>query len=570
MFLIIIQSNEIAGSILSQKKCKKKYSYDHQFLLLLFCSYFLSHFQINNMSVEGMTTSKAMKILESTTDCLVLDVWRQASPFSSAGSSPTPILAGINSPLPEGIAVSSTMSKSDTLAVRSSSWETPSDASRSAGSSKNLRSSGSQTDSLDSPGPSPRKALRNQEPSDKVRHSLPMLDKAKEKVEKIFKSRNKSQERDKESEEKKDYNISHSSSSSTHYTGNQQNQNQQHKGVEDCGTQVNLLDVDDKEFSTNSYTSTSGRTGNSTHATISKANNTVADNLLSMESQASKAARKRELEFDMNSGTWPKVRNPQCPNPVEPPTYIFATGHKPPKERPSVKDLFDNSPDLNSSSRTLTMAGAGAGGGNIHHSSQNSDSSVKYATPTHGFTSSESQSSSSAFSPMSPSSFSSSTAHHQPSIPSSSSIHPVNNSLMQSLSSPVTSSSSPSSATSSSILTSAKSPSHFSVGIMHGPGPMVHNPSHALIPTNSRGGSAMMGGKQPTPAQIYGMIPSHKHHPNAYRGSLQSSNQAHHYHHVQPGGINPNNSSFPPELRFDAIPNVQRGHPSKVQQVIIM
>lgn len=465
------------------------------------------------MSVEGLTPSKAMKILESATDCLVLDVWRQASPFSSAGSSPTPTSTGINSPLPEGIAVSSSMSKSDTLAVRSSSWETPSDASRSAGSSKNLRSSGSQTDSLDSPGPSPRKALRNQE-HDKVRHSLPMLDKAKEKVEKIFKSRNKSQEREKESEEKKDFESSHSSQ----YVG----KSSQAKGVEDCGTQVNLLNsdkIDADEFTNTSFNNV--RSGGNNN------------NPLSQEIRSSKSNRKHELELDINSGTWPKTRNPQIQNSTEPPSYMFATGHKPSKERPSIKDLFNNSPDSNSSSRTLTS------GTGIHHSAQNSDSSIKYTS--HGFPpDTQSSSSSSAFSPTSPSN------SQQPSAV----LHSVNSSNKPSTGS---------SLSSSSILTSAKSPSHFSVGIMHGPGLIASNP-HPFVPSR---GSAMVS--KHTPAQIYGTITSHK-HPNSYKGSLMSSSQA----HIQPAGLGPNNSSLPHELRFETNPNIhtQRGT-SKVQQVSI-
>ena len=64
---------------------------------------------------------------------------------------------------------STAMSKSDTLATHNPMWDSTSgDSARSGGgSSKNLRSSGSQTDSLDSPGPSPPKSLRNHD-HDKV------------------------------------------------------------------------------------------------------------------------------------------------------------------------------------------------------------------------------------------------------------------------------------------------------------------------------------------------------------------------------------------------------------------
>ncbi|CAL1527985.1 unnamed protein product [Lymnaea stagnalis] len=413
---------------------------------------------INNTSAEGLSARDAMRILETSTDSLVLDVWRQKSPLSSAGSSPTPTSTGINSPLPEGIAVSCSMSKSDTLAIRSSSWETPSDASRSVEGIKILQSSGSQTDSLDSPGPSPRKALRSQE-NDKVRHSLPMLDRAKEKVENFFKSRHKSQEREKEQEDKKD-----KVDDGLHEQGKSL-----HKLVEDCSTQVNLQSTENviAEFPNNTvYTQLNNH---------SNANS---------ENRPSRSSRKGELDFDSNSGTWPKTRGQQISNTSGPPTVIFAPGHKPFKERPSIKDVFTINPDNCPSS---------------HHNSQTLDSNKYFATPV--------AQSSSAFSPTTPT--------------TSQSVH----NLPPTLTTPV-------SFAPFSIPVSSKSQSHFSVGIMH---------PHAGI-VAGRGPPAFVN---PTPAQRYGTVPSHKH--GVPTRSLVSSHQP----CIQPVVI-PNGNSVPQEFKFDS------------------
>lgn len=55
--------------------------------------------QINHQSTEGLTAREAMKLLDSASQPVVLDVGRQTSPVSSAGSSPTPTIASVLSPL---------------------------------------------------------------------------------------------------------------------------------------------------------------------------------------------------------------------------------------------------------------------------------------------------------------------------------------------------------------------------------------------------------------------------------------------------------------------------------------
>lgn len=119
-------------------------------------------------------------------ETIILDVWRQTTPLSSAGSSPIPTVACVQehlftSPL-----------KSDP----SKRWESTSESSK--GSMKNIKSSGSQTDSLDSPGTTRRQKDRKHSEKDlesKGRHSVHIYDKALETVNKIFRPRHKSSER---------------------------------------------------------------------------------------------------------------------------------------------------------------------------------------------------------------------------------------------------------------------------------------------------------------------------------------------------------------------------------------
>ncbi|XP_012942918.1 uncharacterized protein LOC106012976, partial [Aplysia californica] len=347
---------------------------------------------INNIPGDSLSAREAMRILETSSESVVLDVWRQSSPLNSAGSSPTPTSTGVNSPLPEAISASSPKSKSDTLAVRSSSWDCAGEGGRGAGSSKNLRSSGSQTDSLDSPGPSPRKALRNTE-QEKVRHSVPMLDKAKEKVEKILRSRHRSQEREKEAEEKKDKHDGGVEESGGQLpprgvgsgfepgvnSSNSGGSKSQHKPVEDCSTQVNLPSTENviAEFPNNTvYAQVGGASNPSPHG------QPLAPPPPDLLSRVPKSPRKRELELDSNSGTWPKSRG-QGQSSSGPPTVVFPPGHKPFKDRPSIRDVFYASPDVLGGGASLYEQRTVSTGPTIHHSSQNSDSSIKY--PNTGF-----------------------------------------------------------------------------------------------------------------------------------------------------------------------------------------
>ncbi|XP_052266355.1 disks large homolog 5-like isoform X3 [Dreissena polymorpha] len=142
---------------------------------------------VNGRSVENMSPEDLQKTLfQCGGDTILLDVWRQTTPLSSAGSSPIPLGAPLQEPL------LCPSSKSDP----SKRWDSASEGSK--GSLRNIKSSGSQTDSLDSPSVMRRGKERKQSDKDsdhKARHSVHIFDKALETVDKIFKSRNKSTER---------------------------------------------------------------------------------------------------------------------------------------------------------------------------------------------------------------------------------------------------------------------------------------------------------------------------------------------------------------------------------------
>ncbi|XP_076455476.1 disks large homolog 5-like isoform X2 [Babylonia areolata] len=151
---------------------------------------------INRQSTESLSVQEAASLLETSAQPLVLGVFRHAPSLSSTGSSPTPTSVLPPSAEHPSLMQSAGVSKSDTLDIHNSARNRRfgdgafSDNSNNS-SSKNLRCSGSQTDSFESPVPSPRKSLRSNA-HDKVRHSMPVLDIV---VDKIFRSRNKSAER---------------------------------------------------------------------------------------------------------------------------------------------------------------------------------------------------------------------------------------------------------------------------------------------------------------------------------------------------------------------------------------
>ena len=525
-----------------------------------------------------------MHILDSSSDSLVLDLWRQTSPLNSAGSSPTPTSTGISSPLlHEGGAGASAsvssgmmMSKSDTMvgnhSVNTSSWGAVGGAGADSGDasaergSKNLRSSGSQTDSLDSPGPSPRKDVNNDDhqssnQDSKVRHSMPMLDKAKVTVEKIFnRSRHKSQE-----EKSKD---------KEGVVGGGLHSKQHMKVAEDCGTQVNL---------------------SQTEKVIAEFPNNPAASYGINNDRSSKSSRKREIEVDSNNGTWPKTRSQHPPSTSGPPTVIAPPGHKTLKARPSIKEVFYGPASAVTSSHGVTVhhsaqnsdssvkypsPEASSHGVTIHHSAQNSDSSIKYPNAPSYPPSSAAPSSSSAFSPAN-SAFSSASSSSGPlnssplssavTLPSSvSTQHVYSTSLTLTQPSTVSSSSSAAPLSLPPSSSSSKSQSHFTVGIMHGPGTIPpfplghHSPAQTQQPHNvgSYHHHTVVGpsrAKHSPGLQLYGTIPGPKHHQGGtLRGSLVSSH--HPPHHPQAPAAH--SHAIPQDFRF--VDTASAIHPQKM------
>ncbi|KAL3877008.1 hypothetical protein ACJMK2_034768 [Sinanodonta woodiana] len=147
---------------------------------------------INGHPVENMSSDEVMKMMFQCNDTIMLDVWRQASPINSAGSSPIPVSQFFNPSISDSPFVSSSQEKRGSNA--SKGWENNSDSTKCG--LKKIATSGSQTDSLDSPGPTRRnhKDYKSSIPKDfdhKSRHTVHVIDKALEKMEQFFKPRHK-------------------------------------------------------------------------------------------------------------------------------------------------------------------------------------------------------------------------------------------------------------------------------------------------------------------------------------------------------------------------------------------
>jgi len=137
---------------------------------------------VNGGSVESMSVADVLQVLyQCAGETLTLDVWRPATPLSSATSSPLP---------------DSGISRDARDPPPPRRWDSTSESSK--GSMKNIKNSGSQTDSLDSPGVTRRrkdKKSSDKDLNEKPRHSVHILDKAIKTVDTFFRQRNKSTER---------------------------------------------------------------------------------------------------------------------------------------------------------------------------------------------------------------------------------------------------------------------------------------------------------------------------------------------------------------------------------------
>lgn len=107
------------------------------------------NFQVNGTSVENFTPTELMKLLQGCSDPVSIEVWRQMSPFNSAGSSPIP-LNHKEICQDSGTQLSPTFSKSEDM--KHHMWD-GNDALENSKSTSKVKTSTSQTDDLNnSPG----------------------------------------------------------------------------------------------------------------------------------------------------------------------------------------------------------------------------------------------------------------------------------------------------------------------------------------------------------------------------------------------------------------------------------
>ena len=279
--------------------------------------------QVNSRSVENMSPEDLMKVLyQCSNDTIVLEVWRQMTPINSPGSSPIPSgqCSSSMSSVPDHIF--SPASKNDR---NMHGWESNSESGK--GGAKNIKTSGSQTDSLDSPVTSrrDRKSRGSKEMENKGRHSVHILDKALETVDKIFRPRHKSTER---SEEEKAMFISHRP----------------------------MTIIDTREDVVNEFAFPTHKKENS--------------------SSSRGSGCKRELESELSgTGTWPK-----CVRMSTPSTNGTVVQTQKGPRRPTLDAVINQETETNSLSvippqppdRTMSSYVA------VRHTPQNSDSTITY------------------------------------------------------------------------------------------------------------------------------------------------------------------------------------------------
>ncbi|KAK3089838.1 hypothetical protein FSP39_006961 [Pinctada imbricata] len=274
---------------------------------------------VNGSSVENYSPKEVMRLLEGCPDPVLIDIWRQTGPVVSPGSSPTPILASLSE--------SSHVPRVD---MKGTFWESAMEGCK---SNLKTKTSGSQTDSLDSPAPtlySGKDGKSDKDLDHKVRSSKGhRFDKA---LEKIFRTRHKSQER--------------------------------HEVVEDTSSHIknDMMDVPISE--------------NADDRVITEFVLSVPKTIR-IDSTRQKTARK-QFENE-NSGTWPK-----CYRGVQPDMNRTVGLPSPQKkrshERPSIENMFqrhnvgDKTPPI---PPERTQASHNAVRQSPHHSPQSSDSTIK-------------------------------------------------------------------------------------------------------------------------------------------------------------------------------------------------
>ncbi|XP_052768658.1 disks large homolog 5-like isoform X2 [Mya arenaria] len=291
---------------------------------------------VNGRSVENMSPDDLQKILyQYGGDTIVLDIARQTTPLSSAGSSPLPLTANMQDPL-----LVSPL-KNEGLKP----WESASESSK--GSMKNIKSSGSQTDSLDSPVVPRRKKDKKGSDKDidhKTRHSVHIFDRAIEAVDKFFGPRNKSTER-----------MDSEKGMLSLPVGRPRTM------IEDRDTE----DIAQFAFPTH-------------HRENSNSSNT------NRSSGRQKQERPENLDPEMSgTGTWPKMRNINTVNTVNGTVIQTQKNHH---KRPTIDAVISHSEDQGVGIPTarvppLPPQRSNSSFSAVRHTPQNSDSTITFSSP---------------------------------------------------------------------------------------------------------------------------------------------------------------------------------------------
>ncbi|WAQ95505.1 DLG5-like protein, partial [Mya arenaria] len=283
----------------------------------------------------GIQLENGLYVTRYGGDTIVLDIARQTTPLSSAGSSPLPLTANMQDPL-----LVSPL-KNEGLKP----WESASESSK--GSMKNIKSSGSQTDSLDSPVVPRRKKDKKGSDKDidhKTRHSVHIFDRAIEAVDKFFGPRNKSTER-----------MDSEKGMLSLPVGRPRTM------IEDRDTE----DIAQFAFPTH-------------HRENSNSSNT------NRSSGRQKQERPENLDPEMSgTGTWPKMRNINTVNTVNGTVIQTQKNHH---KRPTIDAVISHSEDQGVGIPTarvppLPPQRSNSSFSAVRHTPQNSDSTITFSSP---------------------------------------------------------------------------------------------------------------------------------------------------------------------------------------------
>ncbi|XP_061197090.1 disks large homolog 5-like isoform X2 [Saccostrea echinata] len=281
---------------------------------------------VNGTSVENFTPAELMKLLQGCSDPVSIEVWRQMSPFNSAGSSPIPANHKETCQDP-GAQLSPAFTKNEDL--KHNVWD-GNDTLENPKTSGKVKTSSSQTDNLNSsPGSNDWTVKGSKSEKDLDNHKSKNSHRLEKALGKIFKPKSKHHDRHDHDEVSKRHTSNRPTST-----------------IND-----NVL----LEFSLGDQ--------NGNHGTGHRKN-----------------IQKREFDNE-NSGTWPKCYKMQ---PMKQGTVMMPSPQKYP-DRPSITNFFMKGPEkIPPTPPERTEASHIAVKQSPHHSPQSSDSTIKQSnSPIH-------------------------------------------------------------------------------------------------------------------------------------------------------------------------------------------